>query len=132
MSRTQCIGRYLQLLSRRFSQDTVFPFVAFDFTSRHLALTRASLYCRVGSADHNAAIAGVSTEQLVALLEYNCLCLATAQNNVVGPAMPASVGNAKNLTNRVRSSAAHPKGTNADRDVHRRRGFCLQTRLGSP
>lgn len=132
MSRMHCLRHYLQLSTRRFAQDTVFPLVAFDFMSRHLSLSRASLYCRLSSAEQNAAIAGVSVDELAALLEYDSSCLAAARSNVARPPMPASIGNAKVLTNRVRSAAAHAKGTNAAREAQRRRGFCLQTRFGSP
>lgn len=132
VSRAECLRHYLRLSTRRFAQDTVFPLVAFDVYSRHLALSRAALYCRLSGAEENAAIASVTPEELSALLVYDSECLGAARNNLPRPPVPERVGRARVLTNRVRSAAAHAKGSNESRQVQRRRGFNMQTRFGGP
>lgn len=41
VSRERCLAHYLLLSSRRFSQDSIFPLVAYDYTAKHTALAQA-------------------------------------------------------------------------------------------
>jgi len=131
VSRAQCLRHYALLSSRRFAQDTVYPLVAFDIVARHMALSRATLNCRMGGAEQNVAVAHVSESQLAALLEYDASCLAAARNNEPRPGVPPTLGSAKVLSNRVRAAAGYAPGSNAQRQVQQRRGFGLQTLFGS-
>ena len=130
VSRAQFLRHYVLLSSRRFAQDTVYPLVAFDIVARHMALSRATHYCRMGGAEQNVAIAHVSESQLAALLEYDASCLAAARNNEPRPGVPPTLGSAKVLSNRVRAAAGYA-GSNAQRQVQQRRRFGLQTLFGS-
>lgn len=132
VSRAQCVRHYLRLSSQRFAQDSVFPLVAFDMFSRQLALSHASLYCRLRSEEQDACDAGVTPRELGALLEYDAACLSAACSSMPRPPLPAEVGQTKVLTNRVRAAAAHAKGSDASRQVQLRRGFALQLRYGNP